>query len=55
MRTGLLAAVPEAAWSGGAIARVSGAASRARSIATRREASACWSIVRVTGAAVRPP
>ena len=36
-------------------AELSCSARRPRSIATRREARACWSIMRVTGAAVSPP
>ena len=51
------AAGPQAPPAAGlAVGRVlSGGARRLRSMATRREASACCSIVRVTGAAVRPP
>src|SRR5215218_2131030 len=49
----IVAAVDEV-WGSGAAA-VSKSAKRLRSIATRREANACCNIVRVTGAAVRPP
>ena len=53
--TGFLIGPPVAAEVGPGPTSTSGGARRPRSIATRREASDCWSIVRVTGAAVRPP
>ena len=54
--TGLVARAPQPRpRPGSGASGVAEDASRPRSIATRREASACCSIVRVTGAAVRPP